>query len=83
MLRAPPHRPRAIGLRGFSRACPVAFNSAAFAAEKLPLEPDTVVLFTTDPRTSATIEFSLRGLAADMDDDIPRRLATIGCPLIP
>ena len=55
----------------------VGLNSAAFAAEKPPLAPDTVAPFTTDSRISATIEFGLRALASDIDDDIPRRLASI------
>ncbi|HXP67438.1 MAG TPA: DUF4403 family protein, partial [Steroidobacteraceae bacterium] len=51
--------------------------STAFAADKPPLAPDTVAPFTTDSRISATIEFSLPALAAEIDNDIPRRLATI------
>jgi hypothetical protein len=51
--------------------------STAFAADKPPLAPDTVAPFTTDSRISATIEFSLPALAAEIDSDIPRRLATI------
>jgi hypothetical protein len=52
-------------------------SSTAFAAEKPPLAPDTVAPFTTDSRISATIEFGLRALASDIDENIPRRLATI------
>jgi Domain of unknown function (DUF4403) len=51
--------------------------STAFAADKPPLAPDTVAPFTTNSRISATIEFSLPALAAEIDNDIPRRLATI------
>jgi hypothetical protein len=51
--------------------------STAFAADKPPLAPDTVAPFTTDSRISATIEFSLPALAADIEKDIPRRLASI------
>jgi hypothetical protein len=51
--------------------------STAFAADKPPLAPDSVAPFTTDSRISATIEFSLRALASDIEEDIPRRLATI------
>nr|WP_249780365.1 DUF4403 family protein [Bradyrhizobium sp. dw_411] len=47
------------------------------AAEKPPLAPDTVAPFTTDSRISATIEFGLPALAAEIEKDIPRRLATI------
>jgi hypothetical protein len=52
-------------------------SSTAFAAEPPPLAPDTVAPFTTDSRISATIEFGLRALASDIDENIPRRLATI------
>jgi hypothetical protein len=55
----------------------VSLCSTSFAADKPPLAPDTVAPFTTDSRISATIEFSLRALAAEIDKDIPRRLATI------
>src|SRR5260221_9916106 len=51
--------------------------SSAFAAEKPPLAPDTVAPFSTDSRISATIEFGLPALAAEIDSDIPRRIATI------
>jgi len=50
---------------------------SAFAADKPPLAPDTVPPFTTDSRVSATIEFSLRALASDIEEHIPRRLASI------
>src|ERR1700761_2559591 len=52
-------------------------SSTALAAEKPPLAPDTVAPFTTDSRISATVEFGLRALASDIDENIPRRLATI------
>jgi Domain of unknown function (DUF4403) len=51
--------------------------STAQAADKPPLAPDTVAPFATDSRISATIEFGLPALAAQIDKDIPRRLATI------
>ena len=51
--------------------------STAFAADKPPLAPDTVAPFTTDSRISATIEFGLPALARDIEQDIPRRLASI------
>ena len=53
------------------------FCSAAFAADKPPLAPDSVAPFSTDSRISATVEFGLPALAADIDKDIPRRLASI------
>jgi len=52
-------------------------GSTAFAADKPALAPDTVAPFTTDSRISATIEFSLKALASDIEQDIPRRLASI------
>lgn len=58
----------ALGLIGL---CP------AHAADKPPLAPDTVVPFSTSSRLSAGIEFSLPALAADIERDIPRRLASI------
>jgi hypothetical protein len=51
--------------------------STAFATEKPPLAPDTVAPFTTDSRISATIEFGLQALASDIEENIPRRLASI------
>jgi len=49
----------------------------AHAADKPPLAPDTVVPFSTNSRLSAGIEFSLPALAADIERDIPQRLASI------
>jgi Domain of unknown function (DUF4403) len=51
--------------------------SAAPADDKPPLAPDTVAPFTTDSRLSASIEFGLPALASKIEEDIPRRLATI------
>jgi hypothetical protein len=51
--------------------------STAFAADKPPLAPDTVAPFTTGSRISATIEFGLPMLASAIEQDIPRRLASI------
>jgi hypothetical protein len=53
------------------------FCSVASAADKPPLAPDSVAPFSTDSRISATVEFGLPALAADIDKDIPRRLASI------
>jgi Domain of unknown function (DUF4403) len=53
------------------------FGPAAIADDKPPLAPDTVVPFTTDSRISAVIEFGLPALASAIEQDIPRRLATI------
>lgn len=52
-------------------------GSAAFAADKPPLAPDTVAPFTTDSRISASVEFSLRSLASELGAEIPQRLASI------
>ena len=51
--------------------------SNTFAADKPPLAPDSVAPFTTESRISATVEVGLRALASDIEDDIPRRLASI------
>ncbi|HEY0234374.1 MAG TPA: DUF4403 family protein [Afipia sp.] len=51
--------------------------STASAAEKPPLSPDTIAPFTTGSRISATIEFALPALASEIEQNIPRRLATI------
>ena len=69
-------------LRGSARAGLAAVGllglcSTAFAADKPPLAPDTMAPFTTDSRISAMIEFSLPALATDIEQDIPRRLASI------
>src|SRR5579871_5040294 len=62
---------------GFAALGLMGLRSTAFAAEKPPLAPDTVAPFTTDSRLSATIEFGLPALASRIEEDIPRRLATI------
>lgn len=51
--------------------------STVFAAEKPLFAPDAVAPFSADSRISATIEFSLRALATEIEKEIPRRLATI------
>jgi hypothetical protein len=65
-----------------ARICLVALGSAfagsvGFAAEKPALNPDPASPLTTTSRVSATLEFSLPALAAAIERDIPRRLATI------
>ena len=55
----------------------VGLGSIASAAEKPPLAPDTVAPLSAPSRVSATVEFSLPALAADIERQIPRRLATI------
>lgn len=53
------------------------FGSAASAADKPPLAPDAAVPFSTNSKLSASLEFALPALAADIERDIPRRLASI------
>src|ERR1700759_684970 len=62
---------------GLAALAIVGFSSAALAADKPPVVPDTVAPFSTDSRIAATIEFGLPALAADIERDIPRRLASI------
>ena len=61
-----------LAVLGLSGLC-----SAANAADKPPLAPDAVVPFSTNSRLSASIEFGLSALAADIERDIPQRLASI------
>ena len=51
--------------------------SIAFAADKPPLSPDAATPLVTASRISATIEFGLPALAAAIERDIPKRLATV------
>ena len=51
--------------------------SAAGAADKPPLAPDAATSFSTNSRLSASLEFGLPALAADIGRDIPQRLASI------
>jgi hypothetical protein len=51
--------------------------SSVSAADKPPLAPDTAVPLATQSHVSATVEFGLPALAAEIEKDIPRRLATI------
>lgn len=62
----------ALALLGLSGLCP-----AANAADKPPLAPDAAVPFSTSSRLSASLEFGLPELAADIERDIPQRLASI------
>lgn len=55
----------------------VASGSVALADDKPPLAPDTVAPFTTESHLSAAIEFGLPALASRVEEDIPRRLASI------
>jgi Domain of unknown function (DUF4403) len=76
------HMQSRIALHQWARASLAALGlaalcSSASAAEKPPLAPDAAAPFTTDSRISATIELGLPALAADIEKDIPRRLASI------
>jgi hypothetical protein len=55
----------------------LALVASAVAADKPALAPDAVPPFSTQSRVSATVEFALPALAADIQRDIPRRLASI------
>ncbi|WP_235782669.1 DUF4403 family protein [Bradyrhizobium murdochi] len=54
-----------------------ALPSIAFGAEKPALSPDAATPLVTTSRISATVEFGLPALAAAIERDIPKRLATI------
>ncbi|HTC97623.1 MAG TPA: DUF4403 family protein [Bradyrhizobium sp.] len=54
-----------------------ALPSVALPADKPPLSPDAAAAFTTASHISATVEFGLPALAAAIERDIPKRLATI------
>ena len=77
------YQPKSIGIRprmGVARLAALALGaipSIAFGADKPPLAPDTVAPFSTNSRLSAGIEFGLPSLAADIERDIPQRLASI------
>src|SRR6478735_5549457 len=68
---------RYAGLTGIAVLGLFGLCSAAHAADKPPLAPDTAVPFSTNSRLSASLEFSLPALAADIERDIPQRLASI------
>jgi Domain of unknown function (DUF4403) len=54
-----------------------AIPSIAFGADKPALSPDAATPLITTSRISATVEFGLPALAAAVERDIPKRLATI------
>ena len=54
-----------------------AIPSIAFGADKPALSPDAATPLVTTSRISATVEFALPALAAAIERDIPKRLATI------
>jgi len=57
--------------------CAASFAGLAVAGEKPPVSPDQPSTLTTASRVSATVEFGLPAIAAAIERDIPRRLATI------
>ncbi|MFK4507202.1 hypothetical protein ABIF81_002380 [Bradyrhizobium daqingense] len=54
-----------------------ALPAVAFGADKPALGPDAATPLVTTSRISATVEFGLPALAAAIERDIPKRLATI------
>jgi hypothetical protein len=57
--------------------CAASFAGTAFAGDKPPVSPDPPSSLKTASRVSATIEFGLPAIAAAIERDIPKRLATI------
>jgi hypothetical protein len=57
--------------------CAASFAGTAFAGDKPSVSPDPPSSLTTASRVSATIEFGLPAIAAAIERDIPKRLATI------
>ncbi|UPT98949.1 DUF4403 family protein [Bradyrhizobium barranii subsp. apii] len=55
----------------------LALTALAHAADKPPLAPDPPAPLAATSRVSATIEFGLPALAKAIEQDIPKRLATI------
>ena len=60
----------------FVMLCTTSFAGPAIAGEKPPVIPDQPSSLTTPSRISATVEFGLPAIAAAIERDIPRRLAT-------
>jgi hypothetical protein len=60
----------------FVMLCTTSFAGPAIAGEKPPVIPDQPSSLTTTSRISATVEFGLPAIAAAIERDIPRRLAT-------
>lgn len=77
------YQPELIGIRprmGVARLAALALGaipSIAFGADKPALSPDAATPLITTSRISATVEFGLPALAAAVERDIPKRLATI------
>jgi hypothetical protein len=57
--------------------CAACFAVPALAGVKPPVSPDQPSSLTTTSRVSATVEFGLPAIAAAIERNIPRRLATI------
>jgi hypothetical protein len=57
--------------------CAIALSGPAIAGEKPPVIPDQPSSLTVPSRVSAVVEFGLPAIAAAIERDIPKRLATI------
>jgi hypothetical protein len=57
--------------------CAIALSGPAIAGEKPPVIPDQPSSLTVPSRVSAAVEFGLPAIAAAIERDIPKRLATI------
>ncbi|WP_441260771.1 DUF4403 family protein [Bradyrhizobium sp. 521_C7_N1_3] len=68
---------RSVKRTGLVALALIALAQAAHAADKPPLAPDPPAPLATTSRVSATIEFGLPALAKAIEQDIPKRLATI------
>jgi len=66
-----------MGVARFAALALGAIPSIAFGADKPALSPDAATPLVTTSRISATVEFGLPALAAAIERDIPKRLATI------
>ncbi|MCA6119179.1 DUF4403 family protein [Bradyrhizobium sp. WSM 1738] len=66
-----------MGIAWLSALALAGLPSITFAADKPALSPDAATPLVTTSRISATVEFGLPALAAAIERDIPKRLATI------
>jgi hypothetical protein len=57
--------------------CAISLSGPAIAGEKPPVIPDQPSSLTVPSRVSAVVEFGLPAIAAAIERDIPKRLATI------
>ncbi|MGY3149317.1 hypothetical protein ACVWYQ_006316 [Bradyrhizobium sp. USDA 3397] len=73
----PPSSRSHLGVASLAALAVGALPSIAFSADKPALIPDPATPLVTTSRISATVEFGLPALAAAIERDIPKRLATI------